>query len=94
MFVRLSHDTSGDPVSIDLDRPREWSEAIRLHFYNQENELLLHGKGNCTSRGMKKNVSFLTLYNLTACVCIYVCLVMLSCYIVCVSSLISFIFSV
>ena len=31
-------------MSIDLDRPREWSEAIRLHFYNQENELLLHGE--------------------------------------------------
>ena len=39
----MSHDLSGDPVSIDLDRPREWNEAIRLHFYNQENELLLHG---------------------------------------------------
>lgn len=39
----MSRDLSGDPVSIDLDRPREWNEAIRLHFYNQENELLLHG---------------------------------------------------
>ena len=40
----MSCDLSGDPVSIDLDRPREWNEAIRLHFYNQENELLLHGE--------------------------------------------------
>lgn len=35
-------DIEGDPVSVDLDRQREWDEAIRLHFYNQENELLLH----------------------------------------------------
>ena len=35
--------TSGDPVSVTLDRQREWDEAIRLHFYNQENELFLHG---------------------------------------------------
>ena len=40
----ISCDLSGDPVSIDPDRPREWNEAIRLHFYNQENELLLHGE--------------------------------------------------
>ena len=40
----MSCDLSGDPVSIDLDRPREWNEAIRLHFYNHENELLLHGE--------------------------------------------------
>lgn len=35
---------SGDPVSMDLDRQREWDEAVRLHFYNQESELLLHGE--------------------------------------------------
>ena len=40
----MSCDLSGDPVSIDLDRPREWNEAIRLHFYNHENELLLHSE--------------------------------------------------
>ena len=34
--------TSGDPVSLTLDRQREWDEAIRLHYYNQDNELLLH----------------------------------------------------
>lgn len=34
----------GDPVSMDLDRPREWDEAVRLHFYNDEAELLLHGR--------------------------------------------------
>jgi len=27
---------------VTLDRQREWDEAIRLHFYNQENEMLLH----------------------------------------------------
>ena len=43
-LVCMSCDLSGDPVSIDLDRPREWNEAIRLHFYNHENELLLHGE--------------------------------------------------
>ena len=26
-----------------MDRQREWDEAVRLHFYNQENELFLHG---------------------------------------------------
>ena len=36
--------TVGDPVSISLDKQREWDEAIRLFFYNQEKELLLHGK--------------------------------------------------
>jgi atypical protein kinase C iota type len=25
-----------------MDRQREWDEAVRLHFYNQENELFLH----------------------------------------------------
>ena len=30
-------------MSVTLDRQREWDEAIRLHFYNQENELFLHG---------------------------------------------------
>ena len=34
----------GDPISVDLDRQSEWDEAIRLHFYNHENELLLHGE--------------------------------------------------
>ncbi len=34
----------GDPVSMDLDRQREWDEAVRLHFYNDESELLLHGE--------------------------------------------------
>lgn len=29
---------------MDLDRQREWDEAVRLYYYNQENELLLHGK--------------------------------------------------
>ena len=29
---------------MDLDRQREWDEAVRLHFYNQESELLLHGE--------------------------------------------------
>ena len=27
-----------------MDRQREWDEAVRLHFYNQENELFLHGE--------------------------------------------------
>lgn len=42
MYV-LSVCLLGDPVSISLDRQREWDEAVRLHFYNQEKELLLHG---------------------------------------------------
>ena len=37
---------TGDPVSMDLDRQREWDEAVRLHFYNDEQELLLHGNSN------------------------------------------------
>jgi len=32
---------------MDLDRQREWDEAVRLHFYNKENELLLHGEPCC-----------------------------------------------
>lgn len=40
----FSFPTVGDPVSISLDKQREWDEAIRLFFYNQEKELLLHGK--------------------------------------------------
>ena len=32
-----------DPVSVSLDRQREWDEAIRLFFYNEEKELQLHG---------------------------------------------------
>ena len=40
----FSSPTVGDPVSISLDKQREWDEAIRLFFYNQEKELLLHGK--------------------------------------------------
>ena len=40
----LQHFLAGDPVSMDLDRQREWDEAIRLHFYNQESELFLHGE--------------------------------------------------
>ncbi len=39
----------GDPVSVTLSRQREWDETIRLHFYNQENELLLHGNLHTTS---------------------------------------------
>ena len=31
-------------MSMDLDRQREWDEAVRLHFYNKENELILHGE--------------------------------------------------
>ncbi len=34
----------GDPISVDLNRQNEWDEAIRLHFYNHENELMLHGR--------------------------------------------------
>lgn len=34
---------SGDPISMDLERQREWDEAVRLHVYNLESELLLHG---------------------------------------------------
>ena len=33
----------GDPISMDLNRQREWDEAVRLYFYNQDTELLLHG---------------------------------------------------
>ncbi len=44
MMDYLCH--TGDPVSMDLDRQREWDEAVRLHIYNQENELILHGKQN------------------------------------------------
>ena len=44
-FVDLYHPALiGDPVSMDLDRQREWDEAVRLHFYNDEAELLLHGE--------------------------------------------------
>eukprot|EP00731_Ephydatia_muelleri_P014380 Em0008g100a len=35
-------DVEGDPVSIDVDRSREWDEALRLHVYNQENEMIMH----------------------------------------------------
>lgn len=35
---------SGDPISMDLERQREWDEAVRLHVYNLESELLLHGR--------------------------------------------------
>ena len=30
------HVCTGDPVSVNLDRQREWDETIRLHFYNQD----------------------------------------------------------
>ena len=47
--VGVSVPLVGDPVSMDLDRQREWDEAVRLYFYNQETELLLHGElvGSC-----------------------------------------------
>ncbi|XP_003383504.1 PREDICTED: atypical protein kinase C-like [Amphimedon queenslandica] len=35
-------DVENDPVSVSLDRQREWDEAIRLFFYNEEKELQLH----------------------------------------------------
>ena len=33
----------GDPVSMSLENEREWDEATRLYYYNQDKELLLHG---------------------------------------------------
>lgn len=33
----------GDPISISIENEREWEEATRLYYYNQEKELLMHG---------------------------------------------------
>ena len=40
----ISQSYLGDPVTVSLERQREWDETVRLHFYNQEKELLMHGK--------------------------------------------------